>query len=219
MRTRVLSRPLHRRLGTAICGGAGEASWRKLYRAMKDRIKLPMSFDPKSLQNDLKRLEPGDWIRHFVKQNYDGDWSVIPLRGPATATHPVMMIYPDPACTEFSDTPFLRRLRYLPRVLRSFRCPLEAVRLMRLTAGSRINEHRDLDLEAESGNARLHIPIHTNDEVDFRLNGESVVLKEGECWYLRLSDPHSVVNRGPEDRIHVVIDAKIDKWLGTMLGI
>ena len=74
---------------------------------MKDSAKLPLQFDPKSLQMDLRRLEDADWIDHFVKQNYEGSWSVIPLRGPAHASHPVMMIYSDPGCTEFSDTPFL----------------------------------------------------------------------------------------------------------------
>jgi len=184
---------------------------------MEDRIKLPLSFDPKLLKEDLARFRSSDWIRHFVKQNYEGDWSVIPLRGPATATHPVMMIYPDPICSEFADTPFLENSQYFPKVLQSLRCPLQAARLMKLSAGSRIKDHTDLDLAAEDGMARLHIPIQTNDEVDFRLNGRRVVLKEGECWYLRLSDPHSVKNGGETDRVHIVIDAKVNNWLSAML--
>jgi len=72
---------------------------------MPDRVKLNLTFNTELLQEDLRRLQSSDWIGHFVKQNYDGEWSVIPLRGPATATHPVMMIYSDPTCTEFSDAP------------------------------------------------------------------------------------------------------------------
>ncbi len=56
-----------------------------------DRLRLPFSFDAGLLARDLEAL-PGAWIRHFVEQNYSGDWSVIPLRGPAGARHPVMMI-------------------------------------------------------------------------------------------------------------------------------
>ena len=186
---------------------------------MVDRVKLPLSFNTQLLQEDLARLRAGDWIEHFVKQNYEGDWSVIPLRGPATATHPVMMIYSDPTCTEFADTSFLKNSKYLPKVLQSLRCPLQAARLMKLSAGSRIREHADLDLVAEEGTARLHIPIQTNDQVDFRLNGTRVVLEEGECWYLRLSDPHSVENRGKTDRIHIVIDVKVNAWLSTLLAV
>ncbi len=185
---------------------------------MFDRVKLGLAFDPQPLQQELARLQSCQWIEHFVKQNYDGDWSVIPLRGPAGATHPVMMIYSDPTCTEFADTPFLDDAPCFRDVLESFHCPLQSVRLMKLSPGSRIKEHTDHDLAAERGTARLHIPITTNDDVVFRLNGTRVVLKEGECWYLRLSDPHSVENNGESDRVHLVIDAEVDPWLSEQLA-
>jgi hypothetical protein len=167
---------------------------------------------------DLERLESEDWIAHFVDSNYEGSWDALPLRGTAGASHPVMMIYSDPACTEFADTPFLTHCEYLPRVLQSFHCPLMAVRLMRLAAGSRILEHRDLDLAVEDGVARLHVPVRTNPDVDFRVNGRRVTLQEGECWYLRLSDPHSVVNGGSRDRVHLVIDCEVNDWLRRQLA-
>lgn len=184
---------------------------------MLDRLKLELRFDPRLLQKDLQRLQSSDWIGHFVKQNYDGDWSVIPLRGPADATHPVRMIYSDPTCTEFADTPFLETSPYFRAVLDSFRCPLEAVRLMKLSPGSRIKEHTDHDLAVEYGTARVHIPVVTNEDVVFTLNGTRVMLREGECWYLRLSDPHSVENRGQVDRVHLVIDAQVNPWLKGLL--
>jgi hypothetical protein len=187
--------------------------------ASRDRYKLRLNFDAQRLQEELLLFQPGDWINHFVTQNYDGDWSVIPLRGPASATHPVMMIYSDPTCAEFADTEFLGRSPYLQSVLASFRCPLDACRLMKLTAGSCIKEHSDYDLSAEQGVARLHIPITTSMEVDFRLNGARVVLGEGECWYLRLSDPHSVDNRGQADRVHLVLDARVNDWLAVLLDL
>ena len=185
---------------------------------MLDRIKLPLSFDVPSMQRDLHHLQSSDWIEHFVTQNYAGEWSVIPLRGPAGATHPVMMIYSDPTCTEFADTPFLEQTTYFPHVFSALRCPVQAARLMKLSAGSCIREHMDLDLDAEQGTARLHIPVQTNDDVDFRLNGTRVVLREGECWYLRLSDPHAVDNRGQSDRVHLVIDTLVNDWLSEMLN-
>lgn len=184
---------------------------------MFDRVKLRLTFDPELLQKDLEQMQSSEWIDHFVQQNYDGDWSVIPLRGPAGATHPVMMIYSDPTCTDFVNTPFLENSPYFRVVLDSFKCPLRAVRLMKLSPGSRIKEHTDHDLAAENGTARLHIPIATNDGVNFRLNGSRVVLKEGECWYLRLCDPHSVENNGLSDRVHLVIDADVNTWLKTQL--
>ena len=54
--------------------------------------------------------------------------------------------------------------------------------------------------------------------MDFRLNGEPIVMRDGECWYLRLSDTHSVANRGRTDRVHLVIDALVSPWLDEQLA-
>ncbi len=183
-----------------------------------DRVQLPLSFDAARLARDLDALSGDDWVEHFVRQNYEGDWSVIPLRAPAGATHPVMMIYPDPSASEFTDTPLLARTPYMREVLAAFACPLEAVRLMRLTPGSVIKEHRDHDLEFESGRARIHIPVTTNPQVEFLINRVPVTMAPGSAWYLRLSDPHSVANRGTSDRVHLVIDAVANGWLAAMMA-
>ncbi len=182
-----------------------------------DRLRLPLDFDPVRLRSDLEALQEDGWIAHFVTQNYDGDWSVIPLRGPKGATQPVMMIYPGPEVTAYEDTPFLERTPYLREVLAAFGCPVLAVRLMRLAPGSIIKPHTDLDLGFESGTARVHVPITTNPDVEFLLNGAPVVMSPGSAWCLRLSDPHSVHNRGLTARVHLVIDLVADAWLGALL--
>src|SRR5262249_42577879 len=159
---------------------------------------------------DLEGLSSVAWTRHYVRANYDGDWSVIPLRSPAGETHPVRMINAHPTATSFTDTPILQDCHYFRQVLDSFECPLRTGRLMRLAPGSMIKEHTDLDLGFEDGTVRIHVPVTTNEGVDFRLNGSQVVLEAGSAWYLRLSDPHSVANRGAADRVHMVIDARVD---------
>jgi hypothetical protein len=95
--------------------------------------------------------------------------------------------------------------------------PLQAVRLMRLTPGSVIKEHHDNDLSFEQGTVRLHVPVVTNPQVEFYLNRSRIVLEAGSCWYLRLSDPHSVANRGDTDRVHMVIDAEVNDWIRDVL--
>jgi quercetin dioxygenase-like cupin family protein len=182
-----------------------------------DRLQLPLSFDPVLLRGDLDRLSSVDWISHFVTQNYEGDWSVIPLRGVAGASHPVMMIYSDPTATAFEDTPMLAACGYFREVLAAFACKVQSVRLMRLTPGSVIKEHSDNDLDVAKGAVRIHIPITTNPRVEFRLNGARVVMAPGDAWYLRLSDPHSVANRGAEDRVHLVLDAVVNDWVERLL--
>jgi hypothetical protein len=43
------------------------------------------------------------------------------------------------------------------------------------------------------------------------------VLEAGSCWYLRLADPHSVINGGDTDRVHMVIDATVNDWIADVL--
>lgn len=176
-----------------------------------------LAFDPIRLAADLARIEANAWIPHFVPQHYEGDWSVLPLRAPVGATHPILRIAPNPQCRDWEDTDLLGACPYIRQVLAAFACPLEAVRLMQLAPGSVIKEHRDHDLAAENGMARLHIPITTNPAVDFRLNGTQVRMMPATTWYLRLADPHSVTNGGTTPRVHLVIDALVDPWLEDRL--
>jgi hypothetical protein len=180
---------------------------------LPDRILLSPRFDPARLREDLERLSGQTWRAHFVRNNYSGEWSALPLRSKRGATHPSAMIYSDPTCFDFVDTPLLAACPYFQEVLAALRCPLNSARLMRLTPGSEIKEHSDLDLGAEFGKARLHIPVVSGKDVDFYLNGTTVAMAPGECWYLRLSDPHRVVNRGATDRVHLVVDTIVNEWL------
>ena len=177
-----------------------------------DRLRLPFAFDPALLARDLRNLS-AEWIQHFVRANYEGDWSVIPLRAPAGETHPIRMIYPAPGATAFVDTELLNASPYFREVLTAFECPLRTVRLMRLTPGSIIKEHSDHELSFEDGMVRIHIPVATNDGVEFCLNGSRIVMEAGSSWYLRLSDPHRVVNRGTTDRVHLVVDGFVNEWV------
>ena len=184
---------------------------------LPDRLRLPLTFNPVLLARDLQAATSRGWTKHFVKQNYDGDWSAIGLRAKAGATHPIMMISSDPTATEFEDTPLLAGCPYYREVLGSFKCPLRSVRLMRLAPGSVIKEHTDYQLSADEGTARIHVPVVTSPEVEFYLNGSRIVLEAGSAWYLRLSDPHSVYNKGATDRVHLVIDADVNGWLTSLL--
>lgn len=184
---------------------------------LPDRIRLPLYFNGDQLRADLATMPEEAWVDHFVHDNYEGDWSVLPLRAPRGATHPIAMIYSDPGATQFDATPWLDRAPYLGHVLDSLACPLLSARLMRLKPGSVIKPHRDHDLSAALGRARLHIPVVTNPLIDFRLNGTRVDMTPGSVWYLRLSDMHQVRNDGPTDRVHLVVDCVVDDWLADHL--
>ena len=186
-------------------------------RLFPDRVKLPLAFDADRMAEDLARLERGPWTEHFVRQNYDGDWSVLPLRCQKGVTHPIMMITSNPGISDYVDTPYLAEAPYLAEVLATFEAPLLPARLMRLGPGSQIKEHSDYDLSAEDGVVRIHVPVTSNPQVEFRVNRELVPMLPGEAWYLRLSDVHSAVNRGDTARVHLVIDMDVNDWLIGML--
>lgn len=187
------------------------------HSAFPDRIRLPFAFDPAALAADLAALARVEWVPHFIPKNYSGEWSALPLRAEAGATHPILMIASNPGATEFIDTPLLGRLPHIAAALATFECPLTTARLMRLAPGSEIREHWDHDLDADCGTARIHVPITTNPDVSFHLNGKPVAMAPGEAWYLRLSDPHRAANHGTSDRVHLVIDARVDGWLAAQL--
>lgn len=184
---------------------------------LPDRIRLPLDFDAEALAADLAAFGEQDWTRHFVRDNYEGAWAALPLRAAVGETHPTRMIGVLPFEHEFADAPLLDRAPALRAALGRFQCPLKAARLMRLGAGARIREHVDPDLDAGAGRARLHVPLTTNPDVTFLLAGTRIEMAPGSTWYLRLTEPHAVSNDGADDRVHLVIDAVVDDWLGGML--
>jgi hypothetical protein len=169
------------------------------------------------MANDLDALGRGGWIRHFLTDRFEGDWDVIPLRGPKDAIHPVMMIATTPGAKAFADAQAFAACPYLRAVAESFGAELRAVRLLRLTPGSVLLEHTDHEYTDDDGTVRIHIPVVTNPDVVFLLNGTRVVMGAGTAWVLRLADPHSVANNGTSDRVHMLVDLVMNPRLEAML--
>lgn len=181
---------------------------------MKDVIRLPLDLSADRLREDLARIKPEDWVPHFNRPYYEGDWSAVPLRSQGGEA---WRIYSDPSRDDFADTPILERCPYIAGVLRGFRCQLRAVRFLRLAAGSRILEHTDGYLGFEDGQIRIHVPVATNPQVEFFLNGGQIVMQEGEAWYLDFNLPHRLYNGGITDRVHLVIDCHVNEWIRELL--
>jgi hypothetical protein len=178
--------------------------------------RLPQLFDADALSRDLARVQPGEWIPHFNTADYQGEWSIAHLR--AVQGDP-RFPYPSALPDLHADTPLLLRCGYFREVLAAFRCPLCSVRLMKLEPGAEIREHADSGLSLFHGQARLHVPIQTNEGVNFRLGGARLRMAPGECWYHDFTLPHRVVNRGTAPRVHLVLDCHVDPWLeGRILG-
>jgi len=176
-------------------------------------LKLPLVFDADALLDDARRISPQWWIAHFNPQDYRGNWTIAPLRGPAGETHPIRLASSDPAATDWVDTPALDSCVAIRHVLDRLECPIKSTRLMRLAASAEILEHTDHELGYEDGEVRLHVPIETSPAVEFWLNGQRVEMQPGELWYLNVNLPHRVANRSSRDRTHLVIDCEVNPWM------
>lgn len=181
---------------------------------MLTRYKLPFGFDTELLKADLQFALSKDWAAHFNTNYYEGDWSGIALR---SADGNPAQLYPDPSKTTFVDTPVLAGCLYFQEVLATFKCPVESARLLRLSPGSTIVEHKDYNLSLEDGMVRIHIPICTNPRVEFFVDNERLVMEEGEAWYINFNLPHRVHNRSDKDRIHLVFDCVVNDWLSSLI--
>ena len=177
-------------------------------------LKLPFLFDEDKLVNDLQQLLTSDWIPHFNQQGYTGEWNSLPLYAPGGNPNNILA-YAE-ASEKIIATPILKDCKYFQQLIARFLCPFSSVRLLRLNAGAYIKPHRDFRSGYEDDFFRLHVPIITNSEVNFTLDGQRLRMQPGECWYTNVNYVHSVSNNGSTDRIHLVIDGKRNEWSDTL---
>jgi hypothetical protein len=183
-----------------------------------DRVRLPLTFDPAPMVEEIARLGPSIWQPHFNTEYYSGDWSGVALRSRGGT----LSLYPGPPQRERPDEPFTDTVHVaacpaLARTLAAFACPLTSVRLLRLGPGAAVREHRDYQIGFEAGELRVHVPLETSEDVAFILNGTPLPMAAGEAWYVDVTQPHAVRNDGASARIHLVIDCVVDDWLRALL--
>ena len=174
-----------------------------------DRSKLALTYDVDRLQQETL-----DAVRQFPLYVH---YNVIPLTV-AGERNVDVTDFSDPDWATWVETPLLTNCPYIQEVLSSLECRKTNVRLLRLEPGGELKEHTDPQLNLEFRNQiRLHVPVFTSELVEFMLNGTAVPLLPGELWYMRLSDPHSVRNHGPTERIQLSIDVVVNEWIENMI--
>lgn len=177
------------------------------------RLSLP--FDLKAMQTEIAQLGH-QWQAHFNTFYYEGSWTALALRSPGgnyTNITPDLITDAD-----FKDTPFMQYFHSVIKLISTLDCPVMAVRFLKLEAGAVIKQHRDHELAFEKGEARLHFPVITNPQVMFYIGDERVPLQQGEAWYINANLPHRVSNEGQTDRIHLVVDCKVNDWLSQVMN-
>lgn len=174
-----------------------------------------MTFDVERLRRDLDAVCETDWAPVPVL-GVDAaipDWTGAALRSHDGATTSVGYRRGD-----VHDTALLERAPYLAEVTRFFCCETRRVRLLSLHPGAVIGTHRDALGEDGVDVVRIHVPIVTNDQVSFRVDGQDLALRPGEVWLVDVSRPHSVANHGTTVRVHLVLDCVVNDWVRALLG-
>lgn len=173
--------------------------------------RLPWRFDAAAALAEANALPASLWRTHFNEGRHDGGWQALALRHAPAAPMDVVPI--DVAVSDYTNAPALDQCPTLRAMLETMALPWKSVRLMQLLPGCEIKEHTDAGVCAAQGEARLHIPLQTGEQVFFHVDGERVPLRAGECWYVDVSRPHRVRNRGDQARVHLVADTLVDMRL------
>lgn len=177
--------------------------------------KLPLNFDAGTVRAELI-ASGGIWTPHLNTYHYTGGWNVLPLRSPGGRfDNPVPELL---GKDDFADTVYMENFPSVKKLLAAIKSPIMSARFLNLKAGAVIKQHRDNELAFEKGEARLHFPVITNPQVEFFCEDDRIMLREGECWYLNANLPHRVSNTGNEDRVHLVVDCKVNDWLSKTIN-
>ncbi len=96
------------------------------------------------------------------------------------------------------------------------------VMLARMAPGGEIKPHRDANAAAKWPH-KIHIPLLTNDQVTFFVDGTGYRLPEGEAAEVNNMAVHAVRNDGDTDRIHLIFeyydtDQPEPEWLARVLA-
>ena len=168
-------------------------------------LRLPPVYDLKKLLQDL------DALRHIHGQAqpgpyHNGEWTGVSLhaQGGSQTAMPVVPGMESYAWTEASaHTPYFRQ------ILEALDCPKQVVRVLTLPPGGVIGEHFDLNTNFQSGLLRLHIPLVTDPDVVFVIDGVRCRWDAGALYYGDFSRLHHVENHSQITRVHLVIDVLI----------
>ena len=177
------------------------------------KVQLPFTFSVEKMRAELATVRGHEWIAHYNPDDHEGSWSLAALMAPAGMQANIWSCAIPDIC---SPTPLLERCAYFQTILDQIPIKKSSVRLMKLDSGAVIKEHCDSFGDEE---VRIHVPVTTNPEVEFKLEGERVEMEAGSCWFLDFRLPHSVVNHGNGSRTHLVIDAYMNDWLAEKLGM
>lgn len=108
------------------------------------------------------------------------------------------------------DLPEVRPL--LPALLMRLQAySLMRVMITRLAPGREIKPHKDVlgDYVSVPDLVRAHVVLQGLPGCQFYCGGETVQMLTGEVWTFDAREAHAVVNNSADDRIHLIVDARV----------
>ena len=194
-----------------------------------------LQVEPSLLDFDgvLEYIDNTEFSKVKTKYSKGDDWTAISLRGygpePLDILKPNVLKSGVKEEVKLQNTPLLQKsgFQVINDILAKIPSTFERVRFMKIKANSGIGKHSDRidkDFGIEDGNIiRIHVPIRTNDQVEFYLweGKEKLVnyLEEGHYYYVDVRAPHAVTNNSDVDRIHLVIDVYVNAEIRKLLGV
>ncbi|QIL42346.1 hypothetical protein G7074_25665 [Pedobacter sp. HDW13] len=97
-------------------------------------IQFNQEYNIPLLKSELSIALQQNWVDHFNKNDYEGDWQSIALRSASGRENDILANY---GVDEYQDTPLLNQLPYLKSIIEEWQCPKEAVRLLALHPGQK----------------------------------------------------------------------------------
>ena len=167
--------------------------------------KLPFTFDVEALTKEYHSIPES--VYADLSGSYEKENRLFRLNLVEPEFVPEMDRAP-----EFLPIDLLKERPEMLRIYNTIQSPMETYRIHRMAPHKSIDLHRDVALSWDHGAFRIHVPIITNDKVEFLQQGKPVVMKPGECWYLNVDVEHEVHNRSDEWRIHLILDCRRNAW-------
>ena len=184
-----------------------------LFRQYPIARRLSPHFHADRLAHDLSRIDETWWGVHEGPY-HDGAWEAVALWAPRGDRREQRSFG-----GEFAATEALALCPYLAEVIDGVPGQKNRVRLMRLRPGGHILRHSDPIHQIDESLVRLHVPVRTNDDVQFLVNDVRVRMDVGELWHVDVRFPHEVKNGGSSPRIHLVMDVLRNAPLDALLDI
>lgn len=194
------------------------------------------------IHEELKAVD--QWHDDFPFYS-DGTWSAVSLRGydpadPRSGVKPSEMPKKwqkenqhkmNAVCDWTVLAPKLPSIRRWVESVDWWKAGLERIRLFRMAAkpgrDGHLGRHSDIQDKATGTRdgqlVRFHVPLVTHPEITMKcwtLEGREIEahLEQGGVYYLDTRKPHSVDNRSPVDRVHLVCDVVVDAEIRKRLA-